>query len=183
MSELHFSLATQDDVPAIVEINNSHIGSNDPGGFLVISFDKDHVRQVLVTGGVRFFIAKDAKGELLGYADVLNEMDMSLLEDMEWIDEESRELTETVLSSEYVYVKRIAVRTEYLRSGVATFIYKMMERYVGCSVVVFAADKPKRNTPSIRFHEKIGYTKVFRLYRTNFGEFAKYESFFYIKRN
>ncbi len=181
ISELHFSLATQEDVPAIVEINNSHVGSSDPGGFLVIHHDDEHVKHLIETGEIRFFVVKDAKGELLGYAEVGNKMDLTLLDDMAWIDDESRRLTESILSSDYVYVKQVAVKTGFLRSGVASYIYQKMEEYVGCSVVVFAAIAPKHNDPSIKFHEKRGYTRVSRLHRTNFGEFAEYESFFYVK--
>jgi ribosomal protein S18 acetylase RimI-like enzyme len=130
-----------------------------------------------------FFAAKDENGVLLGYVEVANKMDMTLLEDMTWHDDESRELAEGILSSEYVYIKQLAVKKGFQRQGIASYIYRKMEEHVGCPVVVFAANKPKRNEPSIRFHEKNGYTRVSRLYRTNFGEFAEYESFFYVKKN
>jgi ribosomal protein S18 acetylase RimI-like enzyme len=173
-------MGTSEDASSIVEINNSHIDSDDPGGFLVIELDETQVKQQIESGEMRFFVAKDANGELLGYAQVGNSIDLSLLDHMTWISEKLKTRTESILSGTYVYVKQLAVSREYQRRGVASFIYQKMEDYVGCPVVVFAAIRPKYNEPSVLFHEERGYTRVSRLYRKNFGEFSEYESFFYI---
>ncbi len=180
---LNFSIATVDDAPQIVEINNSYVGWEGPGGFLVVHLTLEEVLHFIETGEMTFYCAKDNDGLLLGYAEVASSMDLSLLDNMTWDSDESRELALSVLRGKYVYVKQLAVRQGHQRKGVAEFIYRNMERTVGCPVVVFAANKPRRNEPSIRFHEKMGYQKVSRLYRPVFGEFTDYESFFFIKLN
>ncbi|MDF1538455.1 MAG: GNAT family N-acetyltransferase [Candidatus Thorarchaeota archaeon] len=180
MSGLRFSIATIDDVPSIVEINNSHVGSNDPGGFLVIHLDEHQVKHLIETGEMRFFIAKDEAGELMGYTEAGDSIDLTLLDDMTWIDEQLKALAESILAGRYVYVKQVAVKIGCLRKGIAGFIYRKMKEYVNCPVVVFAAITPKRNEPSIRFHEKTGYIHASLLRRINFGEFLEYESYFYV---
>ncbi|MHA2425759.1 MAG: GNAT family N-acetyltransferase [Candidatus Thorarchaeota archaeon] len=182
MVDIHFSRATLDDVPDIVEINTSLIGSNDPGGFLVIEFEVDTIQHMIETNELQFYVAKNESGNILGYAQVCDRLDLSLLDDMIWINLELRRLAESILNDKYVYVKQLAVRRGYQRKGIASFIYENLEVTVGCPIVVFAATKPKRNEPSILFHEKNGYTHVSRLNRRDFGGFQEYESYFYVKQ-
>lgn len=110
-------------------------------------------------------------------------LDHTLLDDMTWDSDDSRSLTLSILDNRYVYIKQLAVRKGYQHQGVARFLYTELEREVGCPIVVFAAIKPKRNEPSVQFHETMGYQRVSRLYRATFGEFTDYESLFYVKLN
>lgn len=182
MRDLTFSLATIEDVQDIVEINNSYVGLNDVGGFLVIHFDEHQIKQLLEIGEIQFFIAKNKEGELLGYAEVGDSLDHALLNDMTWNDDNQRKYTESILAGKYVYVKQLAVKKGHQRRGIASFIYRRIEEFVNCPVVAFAANIPKRNEPSMRFHEKHGFKNVSRLHRINFGEFTEYESILYIKK-
>ncbi|MFW9847890.1 MAG: GNAT family N-acetyltransferase [Candidatus Thorarchaeota archaeon] len=182
MDTLYFSIGTDVDVPAIVEINNSHFDYENPNGFLVIHFDEEYVKELIESGDVQFFLVKDVNDYVLGYVEVRNSLNNDLLNDMNWINDDLKELTISILSGHYIYVKQLAVRRGYQRMGVASYAYQKMEQTVGCPVVVFTANKPRRNIPSIQFHENKGYTRVSSLHRMNFGEFSEYEAFFYVKK-
>ncbi len=178
---LEFTIATTDDVSQIVEINNSYIHATGPGGFLVVHLTVEDVLGLIGSNTMTFYAAKNPSGLILGYAEVADEMDLALLDNMTWDSDEARDLAMSILNERYVYVKQLAVRRGYRRRGVAEFIYRNMEATVKCPVVVFAANRPRRNEPSIRFHEKMGYRRVSRLHRPVFGEFTDYESIFFVK--
>ncbi len=182
MDTLYFSIGTVVDIPAIVEINNSHFDYDNPGGFLVIHFDEEYVRHLIESGDVHFFLVKDGNDCVLGYVEVRNSIDNTLLDDMNWINDDLKELAISILSGQYIYVKQLAVRRGYQRMGIASYAYQKIEETIGCPVVVFTANKPRRNVSSIQFHEKNGYTRVSSLYRMNFGDLSEYEAFFYVKK-
>ncbi len=179
--QMTFSLATEEDAAAIAEINESHAGTDDPGGFLVIALSREEIKGMIRDDNIHFYTAKDQDGIVLGYVEIYDEMDLRLLDDMTWDSEDARRTTLSILSGDYAYVKQLATRKGFQRQGVGTFIYQSLQKELREPIVVFAANKPKRNLPSILFHEKLGYRRVSRLYRAEFGEITDYESFFYVK--
>lgn len=182
MNALTFMLASPEDAAQISEINNGYIGVEDEGGFLVIPYSQDELLQLLDQELVTFFLVKDPAGTILGYVEVADRFDLSLIEQMNWVSSEARKIAESILSKKYVYVKQLAVRRGYQRQGIASFIYEMLEQHLKAPIVVFAAIEPKRNEASIQFHIKHGFTKVSALTRYDFGEFPLYRSYFFIRQ-
>ncbi len=180
-SDLSFMTASLGDATEIANINQEYIGMEDSGGFLVIPHSQDEILNLLQEGKVTFYIAKNLDGPLLGYVEVSDTMDISLLDQMDWLSSDMRKMTESILSKKYAYVKQLAIRRGFQRQGIASFLYRMLEEHLRIPVVAYAAIEPKRNEASIQFHLKHGFTKVATLYRENFGDLTEYQSYFFVK--
>ena len=182
MSNLHFSLGTAEDVSSIIEINKSHVGSDATGGFLVVELESNQVLSMIESNKERFFVAKNSENIVVGYVQIADDFERELLQNMTWFSLDSKSLAISILDEDIIYIKQLAVRSGFMSQGVGTFLYRNLETEIERSIVVFAADKPKQNLPSIKFHEANNFVSVGRLTRSKFGEFSNYESIFYVKK-
>ncbi|MCK0469949.1 GNAT family N-acetyltransferase [Halalkalibacter sp. APA_J-10(15)] len=163
--------AIKQDVDQIVSISKRllHGASNQEKGFLIRELKQEVVHKHID----EFYVAR-ANGEIAGYLWLNKHYPADRLTYTKMIEE--------VALSSTIYVKQVAVDPLFARRGVATKLYEaVFSMYPHQRISACIATKPLNNTPSIRYHEKLGFTKVGSLVMTNYLGFDRYEADVFIR--
>lgn len=176
--KLYFSEATENDVEAIVEINNDHYNRTSEQGFLISKLCRMDVVKRIASEDYRFFVAKSSSGDTIGFIVVGNKFDDNILSDLLWTQESYKSIVE---NHKYCYIEKNAVMKGFQRKGIGDFLYKSLFSELPNTVfAAFVVNKPYQNTASIKFHQNMGFNSVAVYRAEQFMGIKEYESILYM---
>lgn len=173
--------ATYSEIQDIVEINNSYFdGRVNVGGFLLKRLIPNDVRQAIDFQENVYFVAKDSRGETVGYIELRSQFPNEVLKDLEWVS--AIEVT-NLLESQF-YIEQVAIKQGYQRKGVGSFLYdQTLKTFPEKNFTAFVVSQPITNESSINLHEKMGFERMALYKKSQYAGMSPYESILFIKRS
>ncbi len=175
----YFSKAKLKDVDQIIEINKSYLTLKTKSGFFIRDLEKKEVIDSIEKGENSFYVVEGKKGRVLGYAEILEEIDNVIIDNLDWVDEKDKKI---LLKNDYLLISKIATRRGIRRKGIGKFLYEnLFENYKDKDFFAFIVTKPVENKTSIKFHKKMGFRKVAYFSKNEFMDIKNYESILLVK--
>ncbi|GAA0327686.1 hypothetical protein GCM10008967_17740 [Bacillus carboniphilus] len=177
--EFSFHKASYQDIQDIVDINNSYFdGGVHTGGFLMKKIIPNDVRKAIDFQERVYFVAKDSKGQTVGYIELNSAFPVEVLGDLEGLSQEEQE---SILSNQY-YIEQVAIKEDQQRKGIGSYLYnQVLQTFPDRNFTAFVVSQPIRNDSSIRFHRKVGFKDAALFKKDQYAGMSPYESILFIK--
>lgn len=180
INKLTFTEAALEDAPAIVEINNTHVNSQSNDGFLLKKLDLYELQETIRTKEERYFVAKIPSDSIVGFIELSTHFSNEIMQQLEWKDQQLREM---ILNYQHFYVEQIAIRKEFQRKGIGSFLYRtVLNLFPNAVFSAFVVNKPIKNNASIEFHMNHHFFEGAIYKTTNFYGFENYESILFVRK-
>lgn len=172
-ARISFRAAESSDAVVIAQINNEHFRAVGSQGFLITEIEPAGVADRIADESSLYFVAESASGEIQGFVELYREPDDEVRES-EWADPALHRRFEAINS---VYIAKIGVSANAARLGIGKFLYDRLKvRYKSDALYAFVVLKPILNTPSLKFHESMGFERVASFHRASFDGLSPYAS-------
>ncbi len=204
-NHLTFRLATDSDIPAIVDIHNRNVqqpNATHPYGFLLAetqpteiakhlaqarSLPADHsFPSALAAGTVLYFLMVQDDPTQDGSAPTVvafltvakPKVTDEFCNQLIWLDTEAAPVLQTkLLQPNHIYIQTVATQPELRGQGIGRLMYQALYRvFPNFYFSTFVVSRPLCNHYSIQFHQKQGFRAIALIQRPQFLNFQDYES-------
>ena len=177
---LLFKGATIEDLPDIIEIDNSyHKYSDIHQGFLIIKYEINQLKNHILRKPNSISIASTTDNIIVGFIEISFFLDIKVIKELKWYGENLRSTFE---KGEKLYIAKVAVKEGYQGRKIGTFMYEsIFAKYPGYIFYSFVVKKPFDNIISLDFHKRMGFIEAAEFKARKFLGLNNYESVMLMK--
>ena len=157
-NKLKIKTATIEDIPEIIKINDDYLEYDSKNGFLITPSNGDKFKAHILNHPDTISIATTRDEVVVGFLEVSPTVGDSVIHVLNWKDQNYKKIFE---NRKKIYIEKVAVRRDYLRHKVASFLFEsLFAKYQKSIFYSFIVEKPVKNKASLNFHKKLGFREV-----------------------
>ncbi len=168
-----------EDLTDIIEINNSYLKYSENQGFLIKKYEINELKNHILGNHNSISVAITADNIIIGFIEVSFLLDVNVIKELEWYDENLRNTFE---KGNKLYIEKVAVKKGYQRGKIGMFLYEsIFAKYPEYIFYSFVVKKPFTNIISLNFHKKMGFIEAAEFKAKKFLGINNYESVMLMK--
>lgn len=181
VSKLNFRTATLQDIPHIIKINDDYLEYDSKNGFLITPSNSDKFKTLILNHPNSISVATTSDDYVVGFVEVSPTVGESVITALNWNDQDFKLIFE---NRKKLYIEKVAVRRDYLRHKVASFLYEsLFSKHKESVFYAFIVKKPVTNVASLNFHKRLGFREVAIFRVDEFLGIKNYQSVMLMKWN